>query len=124
MSAGTLTVGSRERWMDRLHALVPGDASAMFRGLVWFIGLVSLYDALLVVIWKGEILYMEENLLCWYLIKLDPGSLSFFLPAKATGTTLVLLALHAIRAHAPIHGMLVTGGVAAFQMILLGYLHA
>jgi hypothetical protein len=90
--------------------------------LLWsFIGAVSLFDAWLVLFNQSEMLFVEENVICYLLIKLDPHGLSYFLPAKAAGTILVLAVLRAIHARLRRHGMVIAGGVAVYQFLLLFY---
>lgn len=91
--------------------------------LMWtFIGAVSLVDAALVIVNTEMILYVEKNLLCRELIRLDPHSLRYFLSAKACGTLLVLTILHAVFARSRRHGLAIAGGVATYQFWLLTYL--
>ena len=90
--------------------------------MLWtFIGVVSVFDAWLVLVNQSEMLQVEENLVCHSLIQLDPHGLSYFLPAKATGTLLVLMVLRAIYARLERHGMFITSGVAVYQLGLMFY---
>lgn len=103
------------RWMEAAH-------STHWFWLLWsFIGIVSLFDAWLVLVNQGEMLFVEENLLCYELIRLDPHGLSYFLPAKAAGTILVLAILRGIHLRLRRHAMAITGGVAMYQFLLLFY---
>jgi hypothetical protein len=87
-----------------------------------FIGIVSIYDTYLVVI-EPNILAMEKNPICTRLIKMDPDSLSYFIAGKMAGTLVVISVLSLIH-HLRYSGTLVvTGGVVAFQAMLLIYLH-
>jgi hypothetical protein len=86
-----------------------------------FIAVVSVLDAWLVVINLSEMLLVEENWVCRSLIRADPHNLGFFLPAKAAGTAIVLLALRGIVVRLERHGMLITSGVALYQFTLLLY---
>jgi hypothetical protein len=117
LAAGFERILPREwrRWTATPH-------STRWFWLLWsFIGVVSLFDAWLVLVNQSEMLFVEENLLCYLLIKLDPHGLSYFLPAKAAGTVLVLAILRAIYARLRQHGMVITGGVAMYQFLLLCY---
>ncbi len=112
--AGDLLVEMRQ-WFRS----VPG---ARWFWMLWgFIGIVSVFDAWLVLVNQSEMLLVEENLLCYTLIKLDPQGLSYFLPAKGAGTLLVLTILRAIYARMQRHGMAIIGGVAMYQFGLLFY---
>jgi hypothetical protein len=101
----------------RLH--VP--SSRWFWPLWSFIAVVSVLDAWLVVFNLSEMLLVEENWICWSLIRADPHGLGFFLPAKAAGTAAVLLILRGIVVRLERQGMLITSGVALYQLSLLLY---
>lgn len=85
-----------------------------------FIAVVSVLDAL-VVFNLPSMPFVEENWICRWLIRADPQGLSFFLPAKATGTAAVLLILRGIVVRLERHGMAITSGVALYQLSLLLY---
>lgn len=105
-------------WRQWIQSVPP----ARWFWMLWaFIGVVSVFDALLVLVNQSEMLFVEENLLCYTLIKLDPHGLSYFLPAKGAGTLLVLTILRAIYARMERHGMAITSGVALYQFALLFY---
>jgi hypothetical protein len=90
--------------------------------LLWtFIGVVSLLDAWLVLVNQSEMLFVERNICCYLLIKLDPHGLSYFLPAKAAGTLAVLSILRAIYLRLRGYGIVITTGVATYQFLLLIY---
>jgi hypothetical protein len=88
----------------------------------WFIGAVSIVDAALVLVNDEAILHVERNWICLQLMRLDPQTFRYFLSAKACGTTLVLMALHAAFARSQRHGLAIAAGVAAYQGWLLTYL--
>ena len=112
--AGELLVELRE-W-------IPSVPAARRFWMLWtFIGIVSVFDAWLVLVNQSEMLFVEENVFCYLLIKLDPHGLSYFLPAKGAGTLLVLTILRAIYARMERHGMAITSGVALYQFALLFY---
>ncbi|MCH2180228.1 MAG: hypothetical protein MK106_15660 [Mariniblastus sp.] len=91
-----------------------------FRAACVFIGLVSLYDALLVVEYRYGI--SEENPVCRYLIGLAPETLTFFLAGKFVGTTLVLSILVAISKFRFGWACLIAFALVVFQIGLLFYL--
>jgi hypothetical protein len=89
---------------------------------VWlFVGLVSAYDAYLVVLYAESILGMEQNPICRYLIERDTG-LTLFLQAKGAGTCTVLAILGALYLRRQRQAQFIAGGVALFQLVLLWYL--
>lgn len=93
-----------------------------FWALWFFIGLVSLWDLRLVVIYQESILVMEESIPCRLLIALDPDGLSVFIAAKLLGTVLCLTALRFIYIKLREHGLAIASAVAGFQSWLLCYL--
>ncbi len=99
-------------------------ATSFFWSLCGFIGTVSAYDAWLVVLTKSEILWLEQNPVCWHLINLEPEYLSLFLPAKAAGTIAVLAFLFWLYSRQRWHALSAASGVAAYQFGLLLYLHS
>lgn len=88
-----------------------------------FVGLVSLYDALLVVLFREVISSTEENPVGIALLRLDSGGLTYFLPAKLMGTAIVLGALVGVYRLLQNSRHLIIGGVASFQAWLLWYLN-
>jgi hypothetical protein len=87
-----------------------------------FVGVVSVYDAWLVIAFREIIHYTEQNPVGRLLIQLDSNGISYFLTAKAVGTVIVLLALIAVHRIAHRHREWIMGGVASFQAWLLWYL--
>lgn len=107
-------------WLERpIRLSVP--SGRWFWTLWTFIAVVSVFDAWLVVFNLPEMPLAEENVICRSLILADPHGLGYFLPAKAAGTVLVLLALRGIFVRLERHGMLITSGVALYQLNLLLY---
>jgi hypothetical protein len=105
-----------------LREWIQSVPTARWFWMLWaFIGVVSVFDAWLVLVNQSEMLFVEENLLCYTLIKLDPHGLSYFLPAKGAGTLLVLAILRAVYARIERYGMAITSGVAFYQFGLLFY---
>jgi hypothetical protein len=87
-----------------------------------FIGIVSAYDAYLVVRYRDMILQAEENPVCLLLIRMDHEHLSVFLTAKFVATCLVLLTLLALYRAWRRFARPIVAGVASFQLALLVYL--
>ena len=83
---------------------------------------VSIYDAYLVVLFKGEILFDERNPICVMLIRKDPNSLTWFLGGKFLGNVFVVATLVFLRWIRYSRAMAIAKGVAAFQIGLLFYL--
>jgi hypothetical protein len=86
-----------------------------------FIAAVSVLDTWLVVYNLSEMLLVERNIVCRALIRIDPEGLGCFLPAKAVGTAAVLMILRGIFLRLERHGMLITAGVALYQLGLVLY---
>lgn len=87
-----------------------------------FVGLVSLYDAWLVVVFQEIIHDTEQNPVGRLLIRLNSNGITYFLTAKAAGTAVVLLALIALHRLSHQYRDWIMGGVASFQAWLLWYL--
>jgi hypothetical protein len=103
----------------RVNLRVP--STRWFWPLWLFIATVSVLDTWLVVYNLSEMLLVERNIVCRALIRIDPDGLGCFLPAKATGTAAVLMILHGIYLRLERHGMLITAGVALYQLGLVLY---
>lgn len=103
----------------RVHLCVP--STRWFWPLWLFIAAVSVLDTWLVVYNLSEMLLVERNIVCRALIRIDPEGLGCFLPAKATGTAAVLMILRGIYLRLERHGMLITAGVALYQLGLVLY---
>ncbi len=88
-----------------------------------FIGVVSIYDAYLVVKYKEVIADLEKNPICLFLIQLDPDSLICFLLGKATGTVLVLTILSALFCYKPRFAWPAVFAIAFFQFGLFCFLN-
>lgn len=92
------------------------------------IGLVSLYDMYLTVLYASSLKYMERNPVGRWLMRLDdlPGGvipdLTLFLSAKSMGTFLVLLIVTTLYYRRRRIGQPVALGVSLFQILLAGYL--
>lgn len=87
-----------------------------------FVGVVSLYDAWLVIVFREIIHHTEENPVGRLLIHLNSNGIWYFLGAKAVGTAIVLLVLIAVHRLSHRHREWIMGGVATFQAWLLWYL--
>ena len=71
---------------------------------------------------NGNILNMEMNPLCTWLLRIDADSCGCFVAGKACGTLLVLLALFCLLRSKYRHARLVVAAVTLFQLGLLTYL--
>lgn len=91
--------------------------------LMWlFVGLVSAYDAWLVVKYWDTILLLERNPVCAYLIRLGNGHSDIFLRAKTSGTLAVLSILAGLYRNNRRMAYAVTAALSGFQLGLLAYL--
>jgi hypothetical protein len=91
--------------------------------LLWtFIGMVSLFDSLLVARMADVIAEVEQNPVGSYLLRLGDGDPALFLRTKAAGTVLVLSALVGLYRYRRCWALPVTGSLAGFQCWLLLYL--
>jgi hypothetical protein len=88
-----------------------------------FIGLVSAYDAWLVKAYEQVIFDVEKNPLARYILLSSDRSVEPFLCCKAAGTLLVLTILWLLYRHTPRLAWPVIQSVAAFQLLLLVFLH-
>lgn len=92
------------------------------------IGLVSLYDMYLTVLYASSLKYMERNPLGRWLMRLDDlpngviPDLTLFLSIKSMGTFLVLLTVTTLYYRRRRIGQPVALGVSLFQILLAGYL--
>lgn len=114
-----------------MHTLVAGRLAGLSRRdsldawfvFTWmFVGLVSVYDAYLVVKFHRVILHVEQNPICRFLIELDVQQLSWFLLAKGAGTLLVLATLVGLYYLRPRWAYPIAFSLGAFQLGLLFYL--
>lgn len=105
-----------------LRSLIRGYLGSHYWWLWMFVGLVSVYDAWLVVAFREIIHYTEQNPVGRLLIRLDSNGISYFLAAKAIGTALVLLALIVVHQLTHRYRHWIMAGVAGFQAWLLWYL--
>mgnify|MGYP006277864465 CR=1 FL=1 len=84
---------------------------------------ISVYDALLVFLYRSIILDFEKNPVGRLLIEFNQGDVLSFLLAKGGGTLLVLATLvHLYRRYERL-AYPVTSSVTAFQVGLVGYLN-
>jgi hypothetical protein len=92
--------------------------------VMWiFVGLVSIYDAWLVVKYWDSILELERNPICHYLIRLGNGDSAIFVRAKLSGTIAVLSVLAALYRNNRRLALPVTCALSCFQLALLVYLN-
>ncbi|HWB12438.1 MAG TPA: hypothetical protein VG826_24650 [Pirellulales bacterium] len=87
-----------------------------------FVGLVSAYDAWLVIKYWESIVQLEQNPFCQYLIAVGEGDWSIFLRAKTGGTVAVLSVLAGLYRSNRRLALPVTAAVSLFQLGLLAYL--
>lgn len=97
-------------------------ASIGFFAMWFFVGLVSAYDAWLVVKYWESITQMEQNPLCQYFIALGEGDWSIFVRAKTSGTLAVLGVLAGLYRNNRRLALPVFSAVSLFQFGLLLYL--
>lgn len=87
-----------------------------------FIGIVSLYDAWLVIALADEILWNEQNLVGRYLIELTNGDVTLFVSCKLFGTAGALSILAWLGRHYMHIAMPVARSMSIFQLWLLWFL--
>lgn len=113
---------SRWKFVQRNLRTIRESVCSHYWWMWTFVGLVSLYDAWLVVVFREIIHEVEENPVGRMLIALDSNGISYFLAAKAVGTIVVLLSLIAVHRVTQRYRDWIMGAVAAFQAWLLFYL--
>lgn len=86
------------------------------------IGLIAAYDTYLTVRFQDTLVFMERNPIGRWLIAVDDGSVALFVGAKVLGTIVVLGAILLLYSQRSRFGLIVSSGVAACQIGLLGYL--
>jgi len=87
-----------------------------------FIGLVSAFDTYLTVKFQECLAFHEVNPLAVMLLRLDGWDPSLLIGLKFLGSVLALGFLAALHLHNRRLGLMVTSGLASFQLWLLGYL--
>jgi hypothetical protein len=105
-----------------LAALPYRRASIGFFAMWFFVGLVSAYDAWLVVRYWESITELEQNPFCQYFIALGQGDWSIFLRVKTSGTLAVLSVLAGLYRSNRRLALPVAAAVCLFQFGLLLYL--
>lgn len=90
--------------------------------LCLFILAVSLYDTYLIVEFSESLIYMEENPVGQWLIRVAHGEVGVFVRVKLAGTLIVLLALAMLRRFQRKQSVPVSVSVASFQAGLFTYL--
>lgn len=91
--------------------------------VLWqIIGCVSAYDAFLAMKYRNELTQMERNLFGRLLLAIDHGDPALFLAVKFMGTMMVLGILANLYHSHPQRGIVIAKAIAAFQLVLLGYL--
>jgi hypothetical protein len=71
---------------------------------------------------NSEIITVEKNPICVFLLDLDPEGRSYFVMAKILGAATTLFVLGLLLKVGYPHGYLVTGAITAFQIGLMIYL--
>jgi hypothetical protein len=94
----------------------------VFPGLWMFIGLVSAFDTYLTVKFQDCLMFHEVNPLAVMLLRLDGWDPSLLIGLKFLGSVLALGFLAALHLYNRRLGLMVTSGLASFQLWLLGYL--
>jgi hypothetical protein len=97
-------------------------SGVIFAACCLFVAAVSVHDAMLVVLNRADIAELERNPVGRWLIELQGGEVWLFVLVKLAGTAVVcavVVTLYEFRARL---ALVASGGVAAFQMILLWYL--
>jgi hypothetical protein len=94
----------------------------VFPGLWMFIGLVSAFDTYLTVKFQESLVCHEVNPLARMLLRLDNWDPSLLIGTKFLGSLVALGILAALHLYNRRLGLMVTSGLASFQLWLLGYL--
>lgn len=107
-----------------LYSRLSHDVRALrvFSCCIVVIVAVSIYDSYLVSLYRNTILLFERNPVCEYLIRQDPGQLSWFMGGKLLGNLVVLGTLFGLFMSGYRHALTVAKSVACFQLLLLVYL--
>jgi len=108
-----------------MAALLPASCqNLIFPGLWLLIGLVSAIDTYLTVKFRESLVFMESNPIANFLLHLDQGDGSLLIGFKFLGSTLTLGILTALYLQNRRRGLMVSSGLACFQVGLLFYLLA
>src|SRR5262249_38696571 len=94
----------------------------VFPGLWMFIGLVSAFDTYLTVKFQEYLKFHEVNPLAVMLLRLDGWDPALLIGFKFLGSIAALGFLAALHLYNRRLGLMVTSGLASFQLWLLGYL--
>lgn len=106
-----------------MHALRSrSSVEFSFALMCLFVGLVSFYDAYLVVAYSESIMELEQNPVGRFLIEFNSGDVGLFVSVKAVGTALVIAALIGLYCTEKRLACSVAGGLTAFQFGLSLYL--
>jgi|GEM_PF-4674558 len=125
MSSGNAETIETEQpgWLHSVGVRRPtGCQSLVFPGLWLLIGLVSAIDTYLTVKFRESLAYMESNPIANLLLDLDQGDGSLLIGFKFLGSTLTLGILTALYMQNRRRGLMVSSGIACFQVGLLYYL--
>jgi hypothetical protein len=101
-----------------------GCQNLIFPGLWLLIGSVSAIDTYLTVKFQESLVFLESNPIANLLLELDEGDASLLIGSKFLGSTLTLGILAALYLQNRRIGLMVSSGLASFQVGLLWYLMA
>ena len=101
-----------------------GCQNLIFPGLWLLIGFISAIDTYLTVKFRESLIFLETNPIANILLDLDQGDGSLLIGFKFLGSTVALGILAALYLSNQRIGLMVSGGLACFQVGLLCYLIA
>jgi len=112
---------------DRIEGRSRGASRAargrlIFPALWLFIGLVSAFDTYLLVKFQEDLRDFEQNPMASALLSVSDGEPSLLVGIKFMTSVIVLGVLMALHLQNRRVGLIVTSGLAGFQLGLLGYL--
>ena len=112
---------------DRIQAASSDTSRAARRRLIFpalwlFIGLVSAFDTYLLVKFQDHLPNLEQNPMASALLSVSGGEPSLLVGIKFMTSIIVLGILMTLHLQNRRVGLIVTGGLAGFQLGLLGYL--
>jgi hypothetical protein len=94
----------------------------MFSGMWLLIACVSSFDTYLTIRFQEHLFYEEMNPIARFLLQIDGWEPSLLIGAKFLGSILVLGFIAALYSQNRRIGLIVTSGLASFQLALLVYL--
>jgi hypothetical protein len=116
----------RPNW---LHSSIGPEFSPVcqnfvFPGLWLLIGVISAVDTYLTVKYREQLIFLESNPIASLLLELDAGDASLLIAVKFLGSTIAMGLLAALYLQNQRIGLMVSSGLACFQLGLLFYLLA